>query len=146
MKSGTRGKGLKPASERLSAARAVAVRLGKEIAFFQEGRRLALLIDDDETAARADEQLGKLRLAAQRAADKITLLATAAAEEERGQQWPENLETAEARLTELQAQHDALSRKRQIDRSASDQSNLDSLVCLIPALKAHIELLTRMAA
>ena len=39
--------------------------------------------------------------------------------------------------------HDALARKRVVDRSAVDQDELDSLVSMIPALRKHAQLLER---
>jgi hypothetical protein len=136
---------LKTAKERLSAARASAKTVGKQIEVFEEARRTALLIDDDASAERADAQLAPLRRAAQRAADKIALLEPLV-EAEREQAWPDDLDSARARLQEMQDRHAALQRKPVVDRSAADQAEIDGLVCHIPVMRNHIALLERMAA
>jgi hypothetical protein len=141
-----RRKKLGSTSERLSAAHVAAKTIAKQIAVFEQSRRLALLIDDDESAERADRQLMVLRGAAQRAADKIKLLEPIAEAESQDEHWPQDVKSAQTRLDQMRTRHDALARKRVMDRSAGDQSELDGLVCGIPAMANHIALLERMAA
>jgi hypothetical protein len=133
--------------ERLLAARAAAKAVADEIAAAQGVRGEALRTDDDESAERADQELITLRLRAARIADKIAMLETLAAVEKRqAEHWPEDLAATLARIDEMQVRHDALARKRVVDRSAVDQSELDNLVSMIPALRLHAQLLERIAA
>lgn len=133
--------------ERLLTARAAAKTVAEEIAAAQGVRGEALRTDDDDGAERADQELITLRLRAARIADKISMLEPLAeAERQQAQEWPQDLATTLSRIAALQVRHDALARKRVVDRSAVDQDELDSLVSMIPALRKHAQLLERIAA
>jgi hypothetical protein len=135
------------ARERLAAAKMTLAAIEKEVDATTEARRRALLADDDDRVAAAiDDERAALLLRRQRCIDKIEWLPARIAAEESEARWPQNLEGAQIRLAELQRLQIALRRKSRFDRSAADDSELDSLVCWIGALKKHIPLHERRVA
>jgi uncharacterized protein YciW len=59
---------------------------------------------------------------------------------------PQDVASAVELLGYYEARLAGLQKKTRLDRSAVDQDEIDSLVCRVPALRNHVELLRRMAA
>jgi hypothetical protein len=129
---------MKPVAERLATARAGLSAAERHIANLEALRRAALLDDDDRAAAKADRDLIAARLLAKRLTDKIDLL---------GQQTddlPNDAPAARTLIANLEQRHRALTVRKKLDRSATDDAEIDQLVVRIPAMRKRLEILERM--
>jgi hypothetical protein len=130
-----------PAAERLASARAGLGAAERHIAELETRRRAALLADDDRAAAKADRDLIAARLLAKRLVDKIDLL---------GQQMqtdnalPNDAPAARTLIANLEQRQRALTARKKLDRSATDDTEIDQLGVRIPALRQRLEIPERM--
>jgi hypothetical protein len=131
--------------ERQAAAQKALAEANRFIATLQTRRSDALVADNDDEAAAADVELVALRAHAARLTDKITLLGSLA-EKEMMARIPEDPKAGDELLTNLVRRQMALEAKPRHDRSAVDDTELDSLRCKIPYLRQHIEISRRIRA
>jgi hypothetical protein len=135
------------ARERLANAKAALAAIEAEIAATTEARKRTLLIDDDDrVAAVLDRKLARLRLAAQRARDKIEWLPERIVAEESEAAWPSRPDAIKALIDKLARRLSALQGKRPVDRSADDDATIDHLKQRVPALRQRLEQAIKMEA
>jgi hypothetical protein len=135
----------KTAVGRLAKAHATQQTLTKQIEDAEAELDTALLADDDRVAKLIDCNLAELRMAAKHTARKIKLL-TPLADNEQREILPPTLSAAQAKLEHLLRRQAALNGVREVDRSASQQMEIDTLVRHIGMLKQHVAQMEKMAA
>lgn len=121
----------KSAAERLQSAKVALPKLERERDVIMAARRECLLNDDVAGRRRCDHQLRELRDDLQAVYDKIELLGRAGpqvVQEHTGWTWPTSLPDTNAALAQLQPELLRLRSIKPVNRSATDDDHLNSLV------------------
>ena len=136
----------KTATGRLAAAQQKRDDLAAKIEAAEADRKAALLAGDDRVVRLINLNLNQMRIAIQDERDRIVLLAPLAEAERREQAWPQDVVSLKAKLLELERRQRALSAKPQLDRSAAEDHELESIIFAVRGMRAHLEMLEGMVA
>lgn len=132
--------------ERLAEVRATIPKIERERDAVMARRRECLLADDVAGRRHCDAELAELKLDLQAAHDKAELLGRAgprvvAEPQQQGWTWPSSLPDATAALAQIQPELLRLRSIKPVNRSATDDDHINSLVKREYALLRLIELM-----
>jgi hypothetical protein len=130
---------MKPATERLAAAKAALAAMESQISAAVGARARAIMEDDERAAAALDRELIELKLAAQRWREKIEMLPALIANEEREQEWPSTVPGLKKAIARKSARLRQLDQIPRLEHSAVTDTERDHLRQRIPALRARLE-------
>jgi hypothetical protein len=137
-----------PAAARLAEAKTELKRVERQIEVAAEHRRQCLLQGSAKSAAAigADRELADLKLYRARLADQIELLPPLVMREKSEAAWPPTAALARKKLDEMKRRLGQLQSKKKLDRSAADDSEIDSLIPGCGAMARHAEFLEQFEA
>jgi len=131
------------AADRLAAAKRELEHVDRQLVAAAEQRRQVLLGGPAKSIAAValDHDLAELKLLRARLADQVELLPELVMREESEAAWPPTAALAREKLDQMQQRLGRLKSRPRLDRSAADDTELDSLITGCGAMAKHVEFL-----